>query len=152
MDGIERDAVFGAGLDRGTGPRTAIDGAINGAINGVIDGDSYEAAVREGALQRSLLPAAVAVRYDGATDRVLVILDTGVELAFAPWLVQGLGGAEADDLVEAEISPSGLGLHFPRLNADVYLPGLLEGVMGTKRWMALMRQAPPLWPSATTVK
>lgn len=147
MDGIERDAVFGAGLDRGTGPRTAIDGAING----VIDGDSYEAAVREGALQRSRT-AAVAVRYDGATDRVLVILDTGVELAFAPWLVQGLGGAEADDLMEAEISPSGLGLHFPRLNADVYLPGLLEGVMGTKRWMALMRQAPPLWPSATTVK
>ena len=49
-------------------------------------------------LQRSLLPAAVAVRYDGATDRVLVILDTGVELAFAPRLVQGLGCAEVDDL------------------------------------------------------
>jgi len=109
-----------------------------------IDADAYEAAEREGALQRALLPAAVAVRYDGATDRVLVVLDTGVELAFAPWLVQGLGGAEAGDLVEAEISPSGHGVHFPRLNADVFLPGLLEGVMGTRRWMATMRRATPL--------
>lgn len=109
-----------------------------------IDADAYEAAEREGALQRALLPAAVAVRYDGATDRVLVVLDTGVELAFAPWLVQGLGGAEAGDLVEAEISPSGHGVHFPRLNADVFLPGLLEGVIGTRRWMATMRRATPL--------
>ncbi|MDH0864909.1 DUF2442 domain-containing protein [Mitsuaria sp. GD03876] len=109
-----------------------------------IDADTYEAAERAGALQRSLMPAAVAVRYDGVTDRVLVILDTGVELAFAPWLVQGLGGAEAGDLADAVISPSGLGVFFPRLNADVYLPGLLEGVMGTKRWMAAMRRAPPL--------
>jgi hypothetical protein len=118
----------------------------------VISADDYEAADHAGALQRSLLPAAVAVRYDGATDRVLVILDTGVELAFAPWLVQGLGGAEAGDLAEAEISPSGLGVYFPRLNADVYLPGLLEGVMGTKRWMAAMRQASPLRAGATSVK
>ncbi len=109
-----------------------------------IDADAFEAADRAGALQRSLLPAAVAVRYDGATDRVLVILDTGVELAFAPWLVQGLGGAEAGDLVEAVISPSGLGVHFPRLNADVYLPGLLEGLMGTRRWMSAMRRGAPL--------
>lgn len=124
----------------------------------LIDVEAMEAAERAGALQRSLLPAAIAVRYDGAMDRVVVILDTGVELAFAPWLVQGLGGAEAGDLVEAEISPSGLGLFFPRLNADVYLPGLMEGVMGTKRWMAAMRRtrslrAVPLGhASATTVK
>lgn len=114
------------------------------AVRVSIDADAFEAADREGALQRSLLPAAVAVRYDGVTDRVLVILDTGVELAFAPWLVQGLGGAEAGDLAEAEISPSGLGVFFPLLDADVYLPGLLEGVMGTRRWMSAMRRAPPL--------
>ncbi|OWQ90262.1 hypothetical protein CDN99_12875 [Roseateles aquatilis] len=109
-----------------------------------IGAQAYEAADMQGALQRSLLPAAVAVRYDGETDRVTVILDTGVELAFAPRLVQGLGSAEIDDLSEAEISPSGHGLHFPRLNADVYLPGLLEGVMGTRRWMAAMARATPL--------
>lgn len=110
-------------------------------VEAAIDAEMFEAAEREGTMQRSLMPAAIAVRYDGVTDRVLVVLDTGVELAFAPWLVQGLGGAEAGDLAQVAISPSGLGLHFPLLNADVYLPGLLEGVMGTRRWMAAMRRA-----------
>lgn len=110
----------------------------------LISVSAFEASDRQGELQRALLPAAVAVRYDGETDRLIVILDTGVEVAFAPRLVQGLGGAEVDDLTEAEISPSGHGLHFPRLNADVYLPGLLEGVMGTRRWMSAMARAAPL--------
>jgi len=34
------------------------------------------------------------------------------------------------------ISPSGLGVHFPRLDADIYLPSLLEGFLGSKRWIA----------------
>jgi hypothetical protein len=27
-------------------------------------------------------------------------------------------------------------LHFPKLDADLYLPALLEGLLGSKRWMA----------------
>ena len=41
-----------------------------------------------------------------------------------------------DDLAGIEISPSGLGLHFPQLDADVYLPSLLEGFLGSRQWMA----------------
>ena len=37
---------------------------------------------------------------------------------------------------EIEISPSGLGIHFPRLDADLYLPALLEGFLGSRLWMA----------------
>ncbi len=40
------------------------------------------------------------------------------------------------DLAEIEISPSGFGIHFPRLDADLYLPALLQGVFGSKAWMA----------------
>jgi hypothetical protein len=29
-----------------------------------------------------------------------------------------------------------LGLHFPTLDADLYLPSLLEGFLGSRRWMA----------------
>jgi hypothetical protein len=29
-----------------------------------------------------------------------------------------------------------LGLHWPRIDADVYVPALLEGFFGSKRWMA----------------
>lgn len=37
-----------------------------------------------------------------------------------------------------EISPGGLGLHFPMLDADLYLPALLEGIFGSRKWMAGM--------------
>ena len=44
--------------------------------------------------------------------------------------------ARPRDLQEIEISPSGFGLHFPKVDADVYLPGLLSGEVGSRRWMA----------------
>jgi len=31
---------------------------------------------------------------------------------------------------------TGLGLHWPKLDADVYVPALLQGVFGSKQWMA----------------
>ena len=51
-------------------------------------------------------------------------------------LLEELAEAGADDLAEIEISPAGLGLHWPRLDADVYVPALMQGVFGTRRWMA----------------
>ena len=41
-------------------------------------------------------------------------------------------------LAEIEITPSGLGLHWPRLDADVYVPGFMKGIYGTRRWMAAL--------------
>ena len=35
-----------------------------------------------------------------------------------------------------EISPSGLGLHFPKLDADLYVPVLSEGILGSRHWTA----------------
>lgn len=81
-------------------------------------------------------PRAVAARYDRRVSRVVVRLDSGLELAFPPHLAEGLDRARPDDLVDIEISPSGLGLHFPRLDADLYLPALLDGVLGSRKWMA----------------
>ncbi|HZS28339.1 MAG TPA: hypothetical protein VFB76_14000 [Candidatus Angelobacter sp.] len=37
---------------------------------------------------------------------------------------------------EIEISPSGFGIYFPKLDADLYLPAILEGLLGSKKWMA----------------
>jgi hypothetical protein len=39
-------------------------------------------------------------------------------------------------LREIEIEPPDFGLHFPALDADLYIPALLEGFLGSKRWMA----------------
>lgn len=74
--------------------------------------------------------------YDPEADRVVVGLSTGVELAFPPRLAEGLASASVEDLSLIEVSPSGLGLHWPRLDADLYMPALLQGVLGSPRWMA----------------
>ena len=81
-------------------------------------------------------PRAESAHYDAGRNRVIVRLTTGVELGFAPRVVEGLHNASADDLREIEVEAFGLGIHFPKLDADIYLPALLEGVLGSKKWMA----------------
>ena len=97
------------------------------------DIDRAEAAMRT---EMASGPRAVAARYDRRRARVVVSLDNGLELAFPPHLAEGLDPATPEALAAIEISPSGLGLHWPRLDADLYLPGLLAGVFGSPRWMA----------------
>lgn len=92
--------------------------------------------------RREAGPQAVAARYDRRIGRVVIQLDNGLEVAFPPHLAQGLERSRPGDLSEIEITPSGLGLHFPKLDADLYLPALLDGVLGSRRWMAqVMGQA-----------
>ncbi|MGD9885585.1 MAG: DUF2442 domain-containing protein [Reyranella sp.] len=50
--------------------------------------------------------------------------------------VEGLADASPVELSQIEISSAGLGLHWPKLDADVYVPALLQGVLGSKSWMA----------------
>lgn len=79
---------------------------------------------------------AVSARFDRRRSRIVVALNTGIELTFPPRLAEGLAGASSEALADIEISPTGLGLHWPRLNADLYVPALLQGVLGSKQWMA----------------
>jgi hypothetical protein len=97
---------------------------------------AFEAANRRGAAKKGAFPAAVAVRYDRRISRIVISLASGLQIAFAPRDAQGLENAHPADLIDAEISPSGLGVHFPKIDADLYIPALLEGFLGSKRWMA----------------
>lgn len=98
--------------------------------------DEFRDATAKAAKMRATLPAAIAARYDRRIGRVVVSLAHELDLSFAPHAAQGLETAKPADLSVIEISPSGFGLHFPRLDADVYLPALLEGILGSKNWMA----------------
>ena len=84
---------------------------------------------------------AASARYDRRTGRIVVTLHTGVQLAVPSRLLEGLAGASPSQLAEIELSPSGLGLHWPKLDADVYLPALLGGVFGSQLWMAELGRA-----------
>lgn len=89
--------------------------------------DAFELARLRGERRRVSEPFATGVRYDARQRRILVDLNTGLTIMFPPSMVEGLQDAKLRDLREIEISPSGFGLHFPRIDADIYLPGLLGG-------------------------
>ncbi|MDP1613455.1 MAG: DUF2442 domain-containing protein [Sulfuritalea sp.] len=98
--------------------------------------DLILAANKRGVERVRKTPIATAVRYDRRIGRLVIDLSSGIEIAFRPHDAQGLEHAKVSDLSEIEISPSGLGIHFPKLDADLYLPSLLEGFLGSRRWIA----------------
>lgn len=81
-------------------------------------------------------PHAVQARYDRRIGRVVITLNTNLEVAFSPRDAEGLEEATPAQLDVIEISPSGFGIHFPKLDADIYLPALLEGFLGSRKWIA----------------
>lgn len=98
--------------------------------------DEIKAANERAAARRAKTPTAVRARYDRRIGRLVIDLSTGFSIAFKPHDAQGLEKAKPQQLNKIEISPSGFGIHFPDLDADLYLPGLLEGFFGSERWMA----------------
>jgi hypothetical protein len=102
----------------------------------MVSRNSIELANKRGEQLRTEFPHAVSARYDRASGKVVVELSSKLTLSFSPEDAQGLENAKPGQLEEIELSPSGFGVHFPKLDADLYIPGLLEGLMGSKRWMA----------------
>lgn len=98
--------------------------------------DEFERANTRAQARKAKHPAAVSAHFDKARGKVVVILANDVEFAFPPSAAQGLENATPAQLRDIEISAAGTGLHFPKLDADLYVPGLLEGVMGSRKWAA----------------
>jgi len=102
----------------------------------MVDNEAFEQANVRADERLTQGPTATFARYDKRVHRVVIGLSNGIEIAFLPRAAEGLEQAKPADLDVIEISPSGLGLHFPKLDADIYLPALLEGFFGSKQWMA----------------
>ena len=99
----------------------------------------FELANQRGITRREAHAAVQSAKFDRRSGRVVLALSTGLQVAFRPADAQGLQQARHEDLARIDISPSGLGLHFPALDADIYVPALLEGFFGSGRWMAEQR-------------
>ncbi|QRG10120.1 DUF2442 domain-containing protein (plasmid) [Xanthobacter dioxanivorans] len=103
----------------------------------------YEAA-REQGEARLRGPRAESAFFDPACVRLVIRLTDGAVLELVPSDVQGLERATPAELAEIELEPFGLALHFPKLNADLYVPALAQGVFGSASWMAdRARRRPP---------
>jgi hypothetical protein len=98
--------------------------------------DRFETASRKAKELHDSTPHALRARYDHRIGRVVITLNTNLEVAFSPRDAEGLEDATPAQLDVIEISPSGFGIHFPKLDADIYLPSLLEGFLGSRKWIA----------------
>jgi hypothetical protein len=98
--------------------------------------DVFEQANQRAKRLEATTPRAIAAHYDRKAGRIVLGLSSKLVVAFSPGDVEGLEGARPSQLNEIEISPSGFGIHFPAVDADLYVPSLLEGFLGSKTWMA----------------
>jgi hypothetical protein len=87
----------------------------------------FEAANKRAKARLSKTPTATSAHYDRPTGQLVIDLSSHLSIMFRPQDAQGLERAKPEQLSKIEISPSGLGLHFPAIDADIYLPTLLEG-------------------------
>ena len=102
----------------------------------MITDKDIERANHRGQARKAKYPTAVAARYDKAAAKVVISLANGVDISFPPSAAQGLEHATPSQLRDVEVTGAGTGVFFPKLDADLHVPGLIEGVMGTHKWMA----------------
>ncbi|HEV2358972.1 MAG TPA: DUF2442 domain-containing protein [bacterium] len=94
-----------------------------------------DAAIAQARAQENDRPRAIEAHYDTSSDKVVIRLASGVDVAIPRTNLQGLERATGAQVAKIELEGAGSGLHWASLDVDHYIPGLLAGVFGTKRWM-----------------
>jgi hypothetical protein len=81
-------------------------------------------------------PRAKSVHYDEASDLIVIELKNGAFFSFPPRLAQGLGNGTPEQLNDIWLDSVGSSVHWDSLDVDFDIPLLIQGVFGTKAWMA----------------
>ena len=73
----------------------------------------------------------VRARYNCKTDALDLTLRKGITVSIPRKQIRELANADAADLARVEIQPGGDGISFRKIDADIYVPGLLADELGT---------------------
>lgn len=84
---------------------------------------------------------AIRAEYNDVEDRVSLELSDGVRVSIPRNYLQGLECAGAAQLSNVQILGRGTGLHWPELDVDHYVPGVLDRIFGTAKWMSRLGRA-----------
>lgn len=76
------------------------------------------------------------VRYIPRVDAFELVLSNGTRAIYPREQLQGLQRGTRKQFSNVELVGGGSGLHWPDLDADLLVEGLLHGVYGTKQWMS----------------
>ena len=94
------------------------------------DRDRFQAARARGEARAQDASALVDAHYDRASDAVLLTFRGGGSMTIPRRVIPGLEHQPASALQSMTLSPAGDALLWPSLDADVYVPGLVERAFG----------------------
>ena len=80
-------------------------------------------------------PRAKSVHFDSNSQRLQIELQDGIALMIPVALIQGLGSASPQEIEAVKLLADGYALHWPSLDVDFTVSGLVSGVFGTSQWM-----------------
>jgi hypothetical protein len=100
-----------------------------------VSGGRIDAAIARARQFEANDPRVIRVRYEAKEDLVSLYFADGIRISIPRMQLQGLERANQSQLSKIEIVGSGTGLHWPLLDVDHYVLGLLQHRFGTKRWM-----------------
>jgi len=78
----------------------------------------------------------VEYRPGAGLDLLILKLSDGRRRMIPREDLQGLQSATREQIAHVEILGGGTGLRWPDLDVDLYVPSLLRGIYGNRRWMA----------------
>jgi hypothetical protein len=113
--------------------RVTVTGTERKTATVVTTDAEIDAAIARGKLVPS--HRVVEATYNAAADRISIRFENGTRLEVPRKLLQGLTDAKPAQLRTIEILGPGTGLNWPALDVAHYVPGLLDGVFGTRQWM-----------------
>jgi hypothetical protein len=96
------------------------------------------AAIATGKERRHRGDLAVSADYDPRSKRLCIELASGVSVKVPVGMVQGLADVSPSQIKLVRVDGSGYGLHWPELDLDVSVPGLVAGCFGTRVWMTAL--------------
>lgn len=98
-----------------------------------------ELANKRGAEEMARLPKARSARIDVKSLRLILELETGVTVLVPVEMIQGLQTDDLKALRDFELVLLGTQIHWHKLDVQFYVEDFLNGVFGTKKWMASLK-------------
>lgn len=105
----------------------------------VFEDRHYKEATRRGEEERARSPIPASVRFDEASERIIVDFTNGAAFMVPARSIQGLEDASVQQLHEVELLGE-TGLHWESLDVDYTIAGLMRGVFGNARFMDAQRR------------
>lgn len=98
--------------------------------------EKLKSATKRGSRFLDSAARAASATFDQERDLVVIKLENGCVFGFPPKFIRELQEASPDEISNITITPQGTAIHWEGLDAHYRLVGLLNGIFGTKTWMA----------------